>query len=68
MSEKTIQYLEENFSDTYGSLVYELSCMKRNKGYLEKCLSNLLKLIECRKELGSINKFVIKGRCEYIRR
>ena len=66
MADKTLKYLGSNFKCHYDSLISELNNLKRNKRNAETCLNELLKLIEIRKKVDPLSKYIIKNKKEYI--
>ena len=66
MADKTLKYLGSKFRCHYDSLVSESDRLKRNKRDAETCLNELLKLIEIRKEIDPLTKYIRKNRKEYI--
>ena len=66
MADKTLKYLGCKFESHYDSLVSELDRLKRNKRDAETYLNELLKLIEIRKEIHPLTKYIIKNKKEYI--
>ena len=66
MADKTLKYLGSKFQSNYDSLASELDRLKRNKRDAETYLNELLKLIEIRKEIDPLTKYIIKNKKEYI--
>ena len=62
MADKTLKYLGSKFRCHYDSLVSELDRLKRNKRDAETCLNELLKLIEIRKEIDPLTKYILKNK------
>ena len=66
MGDKTLKYLESKFESNYICLVSELDRLKRSKRDAETYLKELLKLIEIRKEIDQLTKYIVNNKNENI--